>query len=151
MLEQEPMLAPHILADRLRNELSNERLVGFVFEQIERIITVERRRIAREAETRAVAGQTRDTDAGPNIVDQLLEEYRREVIIDWTAELLGTEFALGDGTAVTWAQATVVQHRIRIALLTRNVRGNLDTIQRHEAAIAAITVHGAARLAEVAQ
>lgn len=147
-MERHPDVSAAALARHLRGELGDEKLIGFAVEQIERVVSRERRRAVRAIETRSQAGSTNDNEKW-GIVEQLLEEYRREVIVDWTTELLNSEFALGDGTTTTWAAATVDQHLARIGLLERNVRGNLDAIQRHEAAIATITNNDVTSLSEV--
>lgn len=49
--------------------------------------------------------------------------------------LLNERFALGDGTAVTWGDATVAQHRARITILLSQEKGLVETRQRHDAAI----------------
>jgi hypothetical protein len=63
--------------------------------------------------------------------------------------LLDEFFALGDGRTVRWGEASVDDHRERIAMLRRNVSGIEATIELHEDAIAQIEAHGAACLDEV--
>lgn len=80
----------------------------------------------------------------------ILREFKEECRIEWTAELLSSAFALGDGSTVTWGEATIAQHQQRIALLQRNAEGNLQAAARHGAAIDAITFAGASTLNEAA-
>ena len=66
-------------------------------------------------------------------------------------ELAGTRFSLGRGRKVDWMEATVEDHRARIAYLAK-LRGGIDkTIQRHQAAIDAIEEHGVTCLREIEQ
>jgi hypothetical protein len=146
-VERNPALSAAELARTLRKDVGEERLLDFALEQIERVIVRERRRAVRQIEASSETGRA-DSEDRWRVVEELLEEYRQEVIVDWTAELLGSEFALGDGTRATWADATVVQHKARMAMLERNVRGNLDAICRHEAAITTIEKAGKQTLGE---
>lgn len=58
-------------------------------------------------------------------------------------DYLAQRFATGDGRYVTWAEATVDDHRSRIAMLA-TLRNGIDaTIERHVDAIATITAAGA--------
>jgi hypothetical protein len=90
-------------------------------------------------------------------IDSVYVEARRDAIAQymsaikmvWTAELLVTEFALGDGTKVTWGEATIEQHEIRLDIFTSNAHANLEGAARHAHAIDAIRMAGAARLDEV--
>lgn len=68
-------------------------------------------------------------------INQLIDEFTATLRLEWTQELLESGFALGDGTTVTWGQATVAQHKQRITLLTNNAMGNLETASRHLAAV----------------
>lgn len=75
------------------------------------------------------------SEAISQVIDSVKEELRLEI----TAELLATEFALGNGQRVTWAIATVDQHRQRIAMLRKNIEANVEATARHEAAVAILT------------
>ena len=55
---------------------------------------------------------------------EAIEEWAAHIRLETTRELLGTLFALGDGTSVTWGAATVDQHEQRIGMLTRNATGS---------------------------
>jgi hypothetical protein len=79
----------------------------------------------------------------------MVEEFAQKVRLEVTTELLASTFALGDGTDVTWGEATVEQHRQRIDLLARMAEGTIETAARHQAAIDLIEENGVARLAEV--
>jgi hypothetical protein len=81
-----------------------------------------------------------------DLIDAVAEQVRLEV----TEELLGSEFALGDGTMVTWGDATVADHEQRIRLLEANAVGNVQTAARHRAAIVMINDGNVKTLAEVA-
>lgn len=65
------------------------------------------------------------------------------------AALFNQSFALGDGNKVTWEQATVEQHRARVAYLTK-IRDGIDrTIAQHLAAIEALEASGASCLGDI--
>ncbi len=79
----------------------------------------------------------------------MLEAYAEDLKMEWTQELLDAEFALGDGTRVTWGKATVEQHHKRMTMLSHNVESNLQAIKRHECAIADITASGTNSLEDI--
>lgn len=79
----------------------------------------------------------------------VLDEYRESLHIEWTAELLDTEFALGDGTRVTWGEATAEQHRSRAELFANNAAANLEGAARHQKAVAALLESGASTLRDL--
>lgn len=81
-------------------------------------------------------------------MNEIICTYRDSLRAQWTTELLESGFALGDGTTVTWGEATVEQHRQRIALLSRNAAGNLQTAARHQAAVDEIERSGAGCLTQ---
>lgn len=78
-----------------------------------------------------------------------LRKFKESVVLELTEDLLHSAFKLGDGTETTWGSATVEEHEQRVELLMGNVQGNIDTIQRHRAAIRLITTHHVLSLAEV--
>lgn len=71
------------------------------------------------------------------------ENFRAAVRLELTEELLASSFALGDGTRVTWAEATVEQHQARVAMLQGMAAGTLETAARHEEAVAMLREAGA--------
>jgi hypothetical protein len=146
-IDENPGVPDGALARHVADTAGEPALMSFALERIEHVIRGERRKRTRQVEIANTAGHV-EYSGRWSAVDALLEEYRKAVIVDWTNELLAAEFALGDGVRVTWGNATAQQHATRIVLLRQNVRGNLDTIQRHEAAIAAITEKGVASLSE---
>lgn len=66
-----------------------------------------------------------------------------------TQELLGSEFALGDGRRVTWGEATVEDHEDRVEMLKKNIAGNAETAARHIRAIEMIKNNNVNRLADL--
>jgi hypothetical protein len=82
-------------------------------------------------------------------VQAAVAAYERSLRIEWTAELLESEFALGDGTRVTWGEATVEQHRARAEMFQNNAAANLEGAARHRKAIAALSEAGASSLGEL--
>lgn len=90
-------------------------------------------RTAREG--RLVAGITR-----------AMEVFASELRMEWTAELLATEFRLPDGTAMTWGVATIDDHEARRAMFAANAVANAEGAARHIAAIEVLRTSGAACL-----
>lgn len=81
--------------------------------------------------------------------DALINKVKLDAMIEWNEKLLGTEFALADGSRVTWRNATAEQHRARIEMLHVNAGANIEAAARHEAALAVLAESGAACLGEV--
>lgn len=151
-IDANPGLPHHVLARKIAADIGEEGLVKLATERIERMIVSERRRRIRNLETDHTDSDGKGDPAKWAAVDALLEEFRTRVIVEWTNDLLASEFAVGDGTHVTWGDATREQHITRIGLLTRNARGNLEAIRRHESAVSTIAEHhGATCLNEVRQ
>jgi hypothetical protein len=57
-------------------------------------------------------------------------------------------FSLGDGTKVSWADATIEQHMQRITILRKIAQGTEASIQRHKMAIKRIKAAGVTCLRE---
>ena len=68
---------------------------------------------------------------------------QRKLDIGPFQDMLRRSFALGDGSSVSWGQATKRQHEQRIALLQGQVVGFRETIKRHEQALDALQRAGA--------
>lgn len=77
-----------------------------------------------------------------------LARYASQLRVQWTAELLATTFAVGDGERPTYGEATLDQHRRCVEMLLGNAVGNLETAAYHKVAIDLITATGADTLAE---
>lgn len=69
--------------------------------------------------------------------------------MEWTQELLDSPFALGDGRTVTWGDATVDDHRQRVAMLVKHATGTVQSAARHEKAIDELQAAGANTLREM--
>lgn len=80
---------------------------------------------------------------------RFVDDYAREIRLEFTAELLASEFALGDGRRVTWGSATVGEHEQRIALLTANATANAEAAARHRSAVSTLQFTGFDRLDEM--
>jgi len=79
------------------------------------------------------------------------ETVGTEAVAKAFKELAGTRFSLGAGLQVEWMEATVEDHRARIAYLAKLRNGIDETISRHQAAIDAIEEAGVSCLREIAQ
>ncbi|MFJ8687361.1 hypothetical protein [Micromonospora wenchangensis] len=92
----------------------------------------------------------RRRDRVQQMMQAAVEEVAREVRLETTRELLDSAFALGDGRTATWGDATIADHRQRIALLVGAAAGTTETAARHQAAIRMIEEAGVSRLADLA-
>lgn len=72
-----------------------------------------------------------------------------QMVVEWTADLLASTFALRDGTRVTWADATQQQHRDRIEMLVKQAAGTVETAALHEKALREIAEAGVKRLGDL--
>jgi hypothetical protein len=79
------------------------------------------------------------------------EHMRAEIRLELTAELLDAPFALGNGTTVTWGDASIEDHERRIEMLVAHAGGTLATAQRHDAAISMIRAGDVTCLRDLAQ
>lgn len=77
------------------------------------------------------------------------EKMRRKVSLELTVELLRSSFSLPSGRAVTWGEATIEEHESRVEFLLAQAGGTMETANRHRAAIAMLTDHGAHKLKEI--
>jgi len=58
------------------------------------------------------------------------ENFKRKAELRITKKLLASKFSLGDGTEVTWGEATIAQHEQGIKLLWQNIIENLEAYAR---------------------
>ena len=79
------------------------------------------------------------------ITTELAETLHRE----WSAALLAGEFALPDGSRVSWADASSAQHDLRASQLEGLAAGDLATAAIHRQAINDLRNTGAARLGDL--
>ena len=79
----------------------------------------------------------------------IIEGYARELKAEWTADLLASEFALADGTRVTWGDATIEQHEERAAMFHRNAVANAEGAARHLKAVDELKSKGVPTLADL--
>ena len=82
--------------------------------------------------------------------EALVAKVRQDAFMKWTSELLRTEFALGDGTVVSWGEATIKQHNTRVDMLYANASGNIEVAARHQAAIITLAERGIESLSQLA-
>ena len=83
-----------------------------------------------------------------DIVSAATAKFAAELRMEWTRELLDSEFALGDGTTVRWGDATMDQHEYRYQLHARNAQAGLEGAARHKEAIDTLNTTGASTLRE---
>ena len=82
-------------------------------------------------------------------IGPILEDWRKQLRLEWTDALLSSVFTLRNGVGVTWGEATVAQHKERATIFLDNVAANMDGASRHNAAIRAIEEHGVVCLNEL--
>lgn len=85
------------------------------------------------------------------MIDNLLKLHAEQIRFEVTAELLDSVFRTGDGTEVSWREATVAQHEQRIELLSKMVAGTAETAAMHMRAVEMIKDAGAETLGQVAE
>jgi len=78
-----------------------------------------------------------------------MEDFRQNVRLELTVELLGSSFSLGDGRATTWGAASIEDHHQRMALLMKGLEGSARTFALHEKAIEILAERHAACLNDV--
>jgi hypothetical protein len=79
----------------------------------------------------------------------ILQKFADEIRFEVTTELLNTVFATGDGTRVTWRDASVLQHEARIDMLTAMITGTSQTAAMHIAAVRMIKDAGVETLGQL--
>ena len=84
-----------------------------------------------------------------NIISKYMADYADTIRFEVTAELLDTVFATGDGTRVTWRDATVAQHEERIDMLAKMIDGTAETAAMHMRAVQMIKDAGVENLAQL--
>ena len=82
-------------------------------------------------------------------LSRLVGDYTEKLRAQWTDELLATEFALRDGTFVSWGDATVEQHEERRSMYMEQASLSIDAAARQQAAIDELRASGARCLAEL--
>lgn len=102
-----------------------------------------------EVEGPAQAAQAESWNRIQDMIQDSITTRAQEMFAEWTAELLSSTFALADGTRVTWAEATAQQHRDRIAMLTKQAAGTIETAALHERALRDMGQAGVTRLADL--
>lgn len=113
------------------------------------LLALEAEAAARDAEEQRLYDEDRPAWEERFGLRGLLHRFEEDVRLKVTAELLAATFAVGDGRTVTWGQATIRDHMIRIGMLRGQMTGTGDAIARHEAAMSMITASGAACLNEL--
>jgi hypothetical protein len=86
-----------------------------------------------------------------NDINRALQDYADKIRFEVTAELLDTVFAIGDGTKVSWRDATVTQHEQRVELLTKMIVGTTETAAMHIRAVRMIKDAGVDTLGQLAE
>lgn len=140
---EHPSEDPVAVARRLVASVAKVDLVPLVADRVAN----EQRLVARQVEAEAFAVPFRAAVAGP--AGQLLKRAPAYDVTDEFRALFRQQFALGDGTAVAWGQATVEQHEQRLAWLYRHRDGVNQTIARHEAAVRLLRESGASCLEDL--
>lgn len=158
------LLASEIEAIRRQRSREIERR-AWEIASAEQVTVVERERreykreVAKESKAFREAMKRRDDEAAElfrtdpeahrrkytlgGIIEAWEEKIAERAKMELTAELLTAVFATGDGRRVTWGEATLEDHRKRIELLARGVKGSVETIRLHEYAASILRETGA--------
>lgn len=78
-----------------------------------------------------------------------LRIYTEEMRVQWTQELLDSQFNMPDGTTVTWGTATREQHEARYEMFKNNAMANMEGAARHKQAMQQIDSAGVTTLLEL--
>lgn len=84
-------------------------------------------------------------------VFQIFQNYESDLKVKFTAELLASQFSLGKGVKVTWGNATIAEHEIRMELLSKHIQGTGETYALHADAVSQLKENGATCLNELTQ
>ena len=79
----------------------------------------------------------------------LVNDLAGDVLSGWAPELMAGTFALGDGTEVSFSDATIAQHEERASWLEAHAAGTMETAAIHRRAIADILAANQLTLAGV--
>lgn len=150
-------LISEIESDRRARTRKIEKLSDYQMERRERIREQRKanaqRRKQEKAEEIATHGRLltdeEKIDRSWDKIFQAMTDFQDHVRLKVTAELLASSFKLGDGTSVTWGQATVRQHQQREDMLLKDAGGTIETAARHKAARGMIEEAGVTCLAEI--
>ena len=82
-------------------------------------------------------------------VADLVEETAQRTRLELTSELLNSVFALGTGKRVTWADATVDDHKQRMSMLNKNSEATVTAAARHLLAVQMIEAAGVTSLGQL--
>ncbi len=82
-------------------------------------------------------------------ISRIVDDYAETLRLELTIELLDTVFATGDGTRVSWRDATVDQHEERITVLGEMISGTTETAAMHVAAVKMIRQAGVDTLGQL--
>ncbi len=130
---------PDVLADKMIRRCTKRDLVPIVSHEIAH----QQRALAAGREAAAfkeLAVVNADSVTVPQSSDDCLAAFR---------DLFEEQFALGDGTKVTWKEATEQQHLQRVELLQKQRDGLDRAITRHLDAVRLLRERGALSLGQV--
>lgn len=77
---------------------------------------------------------------------RMMDDVKAKWQMEWSTELLNQKFALGDGTDVTWGNATREQHEYRYKMHANHAVAGIEGASRHKAAIEVLDSTGASSL-----
>jgi hypothetical protein len=76
----------------------------------------------------------------------IIQRHKEELRMEWNDELLRSDFALADGTKVTWGDASREQHEWRVDMHEKNAAAGIEGAARHRAAISLLDQSGSVSL-----
>lgn len=135
LVQDKPDGDPEMLARQLLKKHQGASLVTLIVREIALV----QRSMVRDTEKSTFASAFRN-GGGADVPEVDMSIFKR---------LFEKAFSLGDGTVVSWGDATLEQHQMRIAMLVKQREGLDDTIERHRRAVQIITQAGVTRLNEI--
>lgn len=76
-------------------------------------------------------------------VQRNIDRFAAELRMEWNDELLRSDFALADGSKVTWGDASREDHEWRASMHSKNAAAGIEGAARHRAAIDLLVQTGA--------
>jgi hypothetical protein len=135
IVQDKPDGDPEVLARSLLKKYPGASLVSLIVREISLV----QRSMVRDTEKSAFSSLF-NGGGGADVPDVDMSIFKR---------LFEKCFSLGDGTVVSWGDATLAQHQMRITMLVKQRQGLDDTIERHRRAVEIIVAAGVSRLNEV--
>lgn len=131
------------IAVTIREQMTEDDMLRLLVAEVGHIRRLRSLSIERKAFEHSSSTPTTD-----NMTTQLRRTTNISTLLQF-APLYDERFVTARGVWVTWGQATIDDHRARIALLNKQITGIQQTVTQHETAIELIRTQGGTCLADV--